>query len=508
MRLKKFKCWIGFPDKNVKKHVLHWLCTFSLFFQQKRYFKGSHYFTRILTVFHKMLPIERRKENHEMELALSTNAEQESPFLTMNAKCLNTFFDYLSLADLCAIGRTCKRLRRIAGKYFAKNFPLEYIRLRQTRNGEMKREIGDCKTNFTRYARRLHMNSDNIDLYRYAATKKFRSLDTILFSGHVFTNDHYSCIVQMNILAQVSTLNVSHCSAAFRDGLLNRILKSCTNLTNLIIKFDFNENSASRWQHQHCSTLERLSVLQHSHVNVNKFLQANPQLKKLSFPVVPALLPMIKKTGMKLDYLEYVASNYVSTKMLTINKKTRREIINLHEQGHIENMQVLFECDADEYSGQRMDELGDVSFFTFAKISCAGFGSCPAHKVEMLASMVNLTKLHFCASGIDLLEAEDLSEALVNLEEIQHRSLYEMIPFARQLPKLRVIKAWTLSHDFEDAFIDLEALNNDRMQLPDAEVLKIYLDDKAYHHVRWTSIKLFYEFVEVRRFNLIDDDCY
>lgn len=58
---------------------------------------------------------------------------------------------------------------------------------------------------------------------------------------------------------------------------------------------------------------------------------------------------------------------------------------------------------------------------------------------------------------------ERLPNALVNLEEIhvEDGSLFDAIEFARRLPKLRIITAWSES----ESKIDLVALNNDRKQL-------------------------------------------
>lgn len=41
-----------------------------------------------------------------------------SSIFSLNVDCLEMIFDFLSLEDVCSIGRTCRGLRDIAGDYF------------------------------------------------------------------------------------------------------------------------------------------------------------------------------------------------------------------------------------------------------------------------------------------------------------------------------------------------------------------------------------------------------
>lgn len=47
---------------------------------------------------------------------------QLQEFLKLNVDCWENIFDYLSLVDILAMSKTCKRMRQIGGHYFREQF--------------------------------------------------------------------------------------------------------------------------------------------------------------------------------------------------------------------------------------------------------------------------------------------------------------------------------------------------------------------------------------------------
>lgn len=55
------------------------------------------------------------------------NLEQKDYFTAMNDDCINEVLSRLELVDLCAISRTCKQLRNLAGREFQRKYPEKKI---------------------------------------------------------------------------------------------------------------------------------------------------------------------------------------------------------------------------------------------------------------------------------------------------------------------------------------------------------------------------------------------
>lgn len=136
-----------------------------------------------------------------------------------------------------------------------------------------------------------------------------------------------------------------------------------------------------------------------------------------------------------------------------------------------------------------MNDFKDIRCLNSVLVDCLNFGQCQAHNFEQLASLVNLKKLFFRPNTaiMSLEDVEMLPESLKNLEKLDlvYRPLLWAIPLARRLPKLRIIG---INNAMEsNSNIDLKALNNDRMQLPYAKVLKIYMSDECCHSTEATK---------------------
>lgn len=458
------------------------------------------------------MPPIRRRMQREMDLALSSNAEEEPSIFALDADCMEELFDYLPLRDLCSVGRTCKRLHRAAGKYFTQNYPFEAINFKRnyTRIERIERTssrtltykaVQSHQTNFANYARRvvipreIPIHGDDNNVYNFIAASNYSCLKNIRFDRvNNFTEELSSCIIQMNFLAQVSTIVLTDCSPEFCNSLLSRILQSFANLTNLVVRFceddSQSQNLMSDWRYQHCPTLERFELVDFGETDFNNsvedFLRANPQIKKLKITYNDLRFDMIQTLGMELDELEYDCSS---------GNEARDQMLALIQNEAIKSLTLWVDVTVSD-EVQQMITLKDVGCLSSVR-ACRLYDDDDDY-LARIAEVVKLKKLYLNVwAHISAATLEILSKSLVNLEELHlGQSLFGALPFGRRLPKLRIITAQYAS----DSDIDLKALNEHRMKLPDAEVLKIYLDDEAYNQVRWASIDLFYDLVEVRRF--------
>lgn len=442
-----------------------------------------------------MSPITRAMRKRKLDVALFAPVEQSPPIFALDVDCMDETFDYFSLADLCSIGRTCKRLHHAAGKYFAQNYPHEPIQFRELRIDRQHLQTipyvgGEHVTNFLKYARSLFFDGINLKQYRYAAANDLTNLKTIVFGRIIqfYSDEHYSCIEKLN-LAQVETVIIFACSDVFCYDLLDRILKSCTNLKSLMLKHIYDggaENFIFNWGIRRCPSLERFEM-ENNADDVNFFLRMNPEIKKLSLKLRASHFNVIQTIGMELDELEFVADveNYA---------EARDEMIDLVKEGYVKHLKLFIRHNCND-SVQLMNDFKDVDGLVSLKIERFDFDRDAA----AIAQLVNLKRLHFNTSAHMTLDSAELfSNSLVNLEELHlwNVSLFEAMPFARRLPKLRIITAEQESK----SNIDLWTLNEDRKKLTDSQVLKIYLADKAYNQIRWASLELFFDLVQVRRY--------
>lgn len=448
----------------------------------------------------KMLPIAKTQRSENQHLAIVLAAKQKSPIFTLDVDCFGALFEYLTLEELCSIGLTCKYLQHVAGEYFAEFFPFTNVNFNR-RGDQFMSDSLICRTNFAPYARYVAFDRGDIDFYRIVADVKYRYMRHVEFGeSRDFTEEHYSCIKKMNILSKVTAMDVRASPAKFRDRLLSRILGSCTKLRNLNLTYTYKEqmvanSTGTSWINQRCPTLERLEFMEEelSDDELKRFLRANPQIKVLSGPGNPTLLKIIEEMDIKLDELEYKVGGEDGP----VEEATCQKLMEMNQKGHFKRLRIWFACYEDYDEDMRhIRDLKGVNCITSAKVECIDYGICKNHNVKSIALLVNLKQLHF-SPQMSLRNAEFLSQKLTELEELylEGNSLLEAIPFARCLPKLRIIEARYKSK----SNINLETLNADRKKLPNAQTLKIFLEDEAYHQIRWTSVDLFLDMVEVKR---------
>lgn len=457
-----------------------------------------------------MLPAKRIKSDGRIQnVAGPSNERRMPPILTLDTGAFDELFDYLSLEDLCAIGRTCKQLQHAAGKYFQQNYPFITVKFGELRiysqtilhesfettpYGERIASNKLIQTNFAPYARRITIHGNEIEVFHLAAMSKCQSLKEITFDFFQnFTEHHYACIMKMDFLDKISSLRFNFCYSKFCDALLDRILRSCVGLKSLAFIYTHSRGGISSncdWIRQPVPTLERLETWNVSlqSIDLRMFLQANPQIKKVKTNEIDSVLKIVRKLGMELDELEYTPHNDADR----IEEKTFERLIALNKTGHIKNMQAHF-FDHGHNFHQNIVALEKIGCFTSLRIDF-GRNEIAIH-VEKL---VNLKKLHLDGFEMSpIVEADVWSKSLINLEEFYstRNSLLEVMPLARQLPKLQIIEVNPKSN----TAVDLKALNDDRKKLTNARKLKIYLHNEAFQEIRWTSIDMFCDMVEVRK---------
>lgn len=439
-----------------------------------------------------MMPDKRLRRAERSEYALgSSNPDPKPTILNLHTKSADVYddlFDYLTLGELCAIGRTCKHLQKVAGEYFQQNFLLTKITFKksETNHIEQRTSCGSL-TNFAPYSQSIVIDGCDENIFRHITKIKFSNLKQIQFENVTnFYEEQYLCLLEMNVLKNISTLNLECRSSMFCNNLLDRILPSCISLKSLILRIVDSMKPEGVWTCQYIPTLLHFEI--HGNVQnvtgINTFLQANRHVKKLTI-ISYAVSDTIQYKGHKLDELRL---NFCSIHEMTCNK-----MIALNQNGHVKQFNAILST----FDLQTMESMEKMRCLT--SLQMPGFIYSPN-----MTCFRNLKKLEIVFWDRLSSRAESLYPSLNNLEELylHGNSILDVMSLARRLPNLRIIgiigesKASTSqSHQI----FNIKALNDERKRLENACKLIIYLNDEAYRQIRWTSIDLFQKKVEVRR---------
>ena len=62
--------------------------------------------------------------------AAAQNAEPLPDIFKLDVDCFQEIFDYLSILDMVSMGRTCKRMQKVAGDWFLRTYSDHKLRLK------------------------------------------------------------------------------------------------------------------------------------------------------------------------------------------------------------------------------------------------------------------------------------------------------------------------------------------------------------------------------------------
>lgn len=213
-----------------------------------------------------MMPDKRLRRAERSECALgSSNPDPKPTILTLHTKSADVYddlFDYLTLGELCAIGKTCKHLQKVAGEYFQQSFLLTKITFKKSKTNHIEQRTScGSLTNFAPYAQSIVIDGRDVNIFRHITKIKFSNLKQIQFENVTnFYEEQYLCLLEMNVLKNISTLNFDCRSPKFCKNLLDRILPSCISLNSLILLDVGSMKPDGVWTHQYIPTLSHLEI--------------------------------------------------------------------------------------------------------------------------------------------------------------------------------------------------------------------------------------------------------
>lgn len=422
-----------------------------------------------------------------------------APILSLKDQCFGEIFGLLNLRDLSVISETCKRLNEAVGKYFEQNYKSKGVAI-EFQNGQVFERLDGADTTFGRYAYEVQVFDEDISVFKYIAEKVNENVKAIDFV--MLSTTHAECI--KNILKNVETLRMIYCLV---DGQnYDNILKYCLNLKCLSISDS--QDSRVQWPKKNYPNLESLTVLDNSEGpfdSLKSFLKINPQIKRFTTSIYRAqLFEMIEQATLKLDEFAFEIHDFDKTSA----EATRIRLGILYKKGYYKQVKISY------YKGNELVDFIDT-VRRIPGLTAVDFVHCIYHgnlRNEMtnvakaLATLNNLVELGFQQCEISLAQADVISRALVNLERLhlQRNSIETSVPFARRLPKLKLIK---IGVDSSITDIDVSDLQNYRQKLNNAQKLKIYLPEDAYLDIKWTVGKVNFPLIELKMDTILYDDC-
>lgn len=431
------------------------------------------------------------KEQQANGDAVATSLIQTADILKLNIDCFEEAFDYLPLGDLVRVGQTCKRLHQVAGYCFQQNYlhPVSFGS-EITYRIEFEKEI-DVK-HFAPFIQAVYIFSDDFQhfievqsTFRRLKYLEIRSFDTI--------NTNLLKKISMDKLEGLSFLCDDFCTTCL-DSNFHEIIDACTSLKRLSI---LECVSDLNWLDRKYPTLEYLQFFPPTYAEeiisnqkIPSFLSLNPNIRQFSTSAkwLSANSENLMKANIKLDVLDiqhyYSSGPYNFDLIINMLKK-------LYEHGFYRKLQYAIS----RLSKKKLIQLATLN------------GLVQLHAVVYsepltFSAFKNLEELRLTApTNID--DLGTLPKNLINLKRIGFRkaSIDDIMPFVKHSVVMQKIYVHCLvaSNQDSEIIIDLLAMNKEREQLPDAQKITLYTQEKTYLETKWAMKETDFRLIRLKR---------
>lgn len=430
-----------------------------------------------------------------------------SPLFKLTEDCVNEIFEYLSLKELHAFGRTCKIFQKISGEYFKQNFKSAdhfvgqkgIFTLYSDHRGIMNQRTNT--TGFNQYINCILLDNDKKEPLSYlqSHSNEFSSINQIRFSG--FSLDRAPYLRKM--LAKIETIEMKR--ALIRKDFYGDFLQFCPNLKRIEMQEYFVEihnKKQNLWLQRKYPLLEHFVLTPEWTFKIkelNSFLERNPNIRY--FATHSKCLWENKgdflKSKAKLETLEIRIYRFKNN--WSIMQKDCNLLNELFKRGFFKCLRIAI----DQLDQRRCDFL--CSLIGLEALCIDFLNEC--YSLPMLTNLKELA-IRYDASSNEI-EILAMAKSLVRLERLYlANATYETIlPFIRQSKQLREIMFFPKNqNELGGQSIDLVMLNKEREKLVDAKKVIIFVPDNILLETKWTiqNGQIDLELVEMRRSTSIE----
>lgn len=391
------------------------------------------------------------------------NVESPPPVFKLDTDCWDEVFDWLSVEEVHAFGRTCKAFQRVTGKYFHWKYPAFVMRIHHRETNNVK-DIPD----FIPFIQSVDIRGQNEPEEQFVSS--YKTLKHIEFFGSTLTQSFIELLEPF--LPNLETFDIYFGDV---DGdIYENLLKHCMKLRSLNIYRDF---------HAECLP-KKYPALEHLQIKTNnirpecdeliEFFKLNPTVRYLTVDdeCIRHNRRNLLESNIKLHYL-IIANLFGEDNAFyaTLNELHQR---HFYKQLHV---YVLESISVDHLAALR----GLVTLYVTKNIK--------------LPSLTTLRELGF---DVDVnFDVHDIPGLCINLERLVIRkiSVNQIVPFIRYSRNLTEIYVEWL----KESSLDISALNKEREQLAGARKLIIYVNENVYLATRWQSREISLKLIEIQR---------
>lgn len=408
----------------------------------------------------------------------------EPTLLTLDAKCYDRIFSWLSLKDLHSVGQTCRELHKIAGEYFQKNYPAAPIRCE---NDGIYSPMAGQINGFSGFIEKVSIFGSSTTRLRKISSNcnsiKRLHLDITL------TGPKIKSIKQT--LGKLDVIEIENFE--FTDKLFKRFLKQCTNLKRLAVR-DIHQKSENKWLRRKYTKLEHFELTPwevFEMEELKEFFEFNPNIKSFSTNANCLWVNRNLFIGSEVE-LNDLAIEIDSS--ITIDIGSFCSLLDaLHEQNFYKRLHLYIE-NVDQNTVRHLAALHALEKLYVVNTT----------PDTDLSTLINLNELGIHI-GSTILNLDTVAKSLNNLHRIYfyYASSDQLLPFIRHSRNLKQIKVRNLESgthfDDPENILYLPGLNKERGKLSDAQKVIIYLEEDIYLTTKWTTDKTDYDLISIER---------
>lgn len=385
--------------------------------------------------------------------------ESASRMFMLNIDCFEELFEWLSINDLFALRRTCKRMKKLIDYYIKTNYPT---------------------------IRKLHLNSKTFNELLWMNF----DLITLISEIHVTIRPEFDATqfeLIKNFLNKIEYVYISGWKS--EPNIYEVFLKYCNNMKLLLFENFLTIGYViinNEWLKHRYPLLEYVHIENMPRNEIDEFVrffQLNPNIHALSvdFNLLVDNALRLLAAGIKFERLYIFMLNRDQTNLLG----------RLYDDGFYKRLNV-----ADNLAVNK--EIWNIP--------ATGTQSLHLHRLYFtIPPLPNLKELRIVNPRTFDEKYEHVKNTVeriyigtnipVNME--RYKTTFEQTTgFIRNCPKL---KHFMISHMVNENLLDLFALNKERKKLAGACKTTIYVDEKVFIATKWATEKTNYDLIELKR---------
>ncbi|XP_031635966.1 uncharacterized protein LOC116348903 [Contarinia nasturtii] len=447
---------------------------------------------------------------------------QTSEIFKLNGDCFEAVAEWLCLADLHALGQTCKRLQKVAGYIFKETYPA--ARIQCQRDGIY---FGDIQVNgFCDYIHNMAIKTDDLNCFRFVDSNNFTLIKRIQINKIKLTDEKIGCIKK--ILNNAEIVEVIECT--LNDEFYANFLHFCSKMTGLSVRTsDANSEATYFYYHSETQSSESSDAenIFEEEIPVNVLIGTNNDWLLRKYPMLERF--ELTKTGFPFENLPLKA-------FFKQNSNIRHFAVSMNgDWSGTDNLKLdVFAIDCDDYDTESLEVAGTMEYLSkmtedkrfYERLHVYGYGITAEWHLEWMISMSEIEKLYLHDTWIRSFVMNDLKEirircgagiltsgvdmvgmvnGLANIEQVSlvNASVLDILAFIRgsvKLHKLRIenFNPTELSTN-GTIVLDLSMWNNEREPLERARKVTVYVEEKIFLATKWATRTTDYSLVDLKR---------